>query len=177
MAGLVTAGKVRRIGLCDASVATIRRAHAVHPLAAVRCEFSLFTADVLRNGVRRRWMNWASVSSLFAGRQRGTYRRGLGPEGARTVGCPPRMAALPAGYIHRHLAPGEANLGASPWTRVPAFPRWFWLGSPLRASSPFLARAAGPGGARTLPLYSSTWTRVTASPCWRVPGRWHRRQE
>ena len=50
MAELVTAGKVRHIGLSEASEATIRRAHAVHPLAAVQSEFSLFSRDVLHNG-------------------------------------------------------------------------------------------------------------------------------
>ena len=50
MAELVAAGKVRHIGLSEASAATIRRAHAVHPLAAVQSEFSLFSRDVLANG-------------------------------------------------------------------------------------------------------------------------------
>jgi aryl-alcohol dehydrogenase-like predicted oxidoreductase len=38
---LVEQGKVRAIGLCEAAPATIRRAHAVHPLAAVQSEYSL----------------------------------------------------------------------------------------------------------------------------------------
>ncbi|WP_250032284.1 aldo/keto reductase [Paractinoplanes maris] len=42
---LVAAGKVRHIGLSEASPATIRRAHAVHPLAAVQTEYSLWTRD------------------------------------------------------------------------------------------------------------------------------------
>jgi aryl-alcohol dehydrogenase-like predicted oxidoreductase len=46
MAELVRAGKVRHIGLSEASAATIRRAHAVHPLAAVQTEYSLWTRDV-----------------------------------------------------------------------------------------------------------------------------------
>lgn len=46
---LVAAGKVRHIGLSEASAATIRRAHAVHPLAAVQSELSLFARDVLHN--------------------------------------------------------------------------------------------------------------------------------
>jgi aryl-alcohol dehydrogenase-like predicted oxidoreductase len=50
MAELVEAGKVRHIGLSEASAGTIRRAHAVHPLAAVQSEFSLFSRDVLSNG-------------------------------------------------------------------------------------------------------------------------------
>lgn len=41
MARLVEQGKVRALGLCEASPATIRRAHAVHPLAAVQTEYSL----------------------------------------------------------------------------------------------------------------------------------------
>jgi aryl-alcohol dehydrogenase-like predicted oxidoreductase len=46
MADLVRAGKVRHIGLSEASAATIRRAHAVHPLTAVQTEYSLWTRDV-----------------------------------------------------------------------------------------------------------------------------------
>lgn len=46
MARLVEQGKVRHIGLCEASAATIRRAHAVHPLTFVQTEYSLWTRDV-----------------------------------------------------------------------------------------------------------------------------------
>lgn len=49
MAELVAEGKVRHIGLSEVSPTTIRRAHAVHPLAAVQSEFSLFAQDVLHN--------------------------------------------------------------------------------------------------------------------------------
>src|SRR5690242_18095585 len=45
MAELVGEGKVRYIGLSEASVATIRRAHAVHPITAVQTEYSLWTRD------------------------------------------------------------------------------------------------------------------------------------
>ncbi|MFD6195639.1 aldo/keto reductase [Mycobacteriaceae bacterium NPDC060252] len=46
VAELVAQGKVRHIGLSEASAATIRRAHAVHPIAAVQSEYSLWTRDV-----------------------------------------------------------------------------------------------------------------------------------
>jgi aryl-alcohol dehydrogenase-like predicted oxidoreductase len=46
MAELVREGKVRHIGLSEASAETIRRAHAVHPIAAVQSEYSLWTRDV-----------------------------------------------------------------------------------------------------------------------------------
>ena len=42
---LVTEGKVRHIGLSEASPATIRRAHAVHPITALQNEYSLWTRD------------------------------------------------------------------------------------------------------------------------------------
>jgi aryl-alcohol dehydrogenase-like predicted oxidoreductase len=41
MKRLVEEGKVRYLGLCEAAPATIRRAHAVHPIAAVQMEYSL----------------------------------------------------------------------------------------------------------------------------------------
>jgi aryl-alcohol dehydrogenase-like predicted oxidoreductase len=45
MAELVRAGKVRFLGLSEASPATLRRAAAVHPLSALQSEYSLFTRD------------------------------------------------------------------------------------------------------------------------------------
>ncbi len=45
MAELVTAGKVRYLGLSEAAPATIRRAHKVHPIAALQTEYSLWTRD------------------------------------------------------------------------------------------------------------------------------------
>lgn len=46
MAELVEAGKVRHLGLSEASATTIRRAHAVHPITALQSEYSLFTRDL-----------------------------------------------------------------------------------------------------------------------------------
>jgi aryl-alcohol dehydrogenase-like predicted oxidoreductase len=46
MAELVAAGKVRHLGLSEASAATIRRADAVHPITALQTEYSLFSRDV-----------------------------------------------------------------------------------------------------------------------------------
>ena len=45
LAALVAEGKVRYIGLSEAGPATIRRAHAVHPIAALQTEYSLWTRD------------------------------------------------------------------------------------------------------------------------------------
>jgi len=48
MARLVQQGKVKAIGLSEVSADTIRRAHAVHPIAAVQSEYSLWTRDLER---------------------------------------------------------------------------------------------------------------------------------
>jgi aryl-alcohol dehydrogenase-like predicted oxidoreductase len=45
MAQLVREGKVRFLGLSESSPATIRRAHAIHPIAALQTEYSLWTRD------------------------------------------------------------------------------------------------------------------------------------
>ncbi|WP_369797913.1 aldo/keto reductase [Nocardia sp. BMG111209] len=45
LADLVTAGKIRHIGLSEAGPNTIRRAHAVHPITALQSEYSLWTRD------------------------------------------------------------------------------------------------------------------------------------
>ncbi|HKO85942.1 MAG TPA: aldo/keto reductase [Actinomycetota bacterium] len=46
MAELVQAGKVRHLGISEAAPATVRRAHAVHPVSAGQYEWSLFTRDL-----------------------------------------------------------------------------------------------------------------------------------
>lgn len=51
MAELVSAGKVRYLGLSEAAPETIRRANAVHPISALQSEYSLWTRDVEENGV------------------------------------------------------------------------------------------------------------------------------
>jgi len=49
MARLVEQGKVRRLGICEAGVDTLRRAHAVHPVTALQTEYSLWERHVERD--------------------------------------------------------------------------------------------------------------------------------
>jgi aryl-alcohol dehydrogenase-like predicted oxidoreductase len=51
MAELVAAGKVRQLGLSEVTAAELERAHAVHPIAAVQSEWSLWTRDLERSVV------------------------------------------------------------------------------------------------------------------------------
>jgi aryl-alcohol dehydrogenase-like predicted oxidoreductase len=51
MAELKAAGKIRNLGLSEASAENVRRAAAVHPIAALESEYSLFSRDIEDNGV------------------------------------------------------------------------------------------------------------------------------
>lgn len=78
MSGLVKAGKVRFLGLSEASPATIRRAHAVHPISALQTEYSLWTRDPeegLLATVRELGIGFVPYSPLGRGFLTGRFRR------------------------------------------------------------------------------------------------------
>ena len=78
MAGLVRAGKVRWLGLSEAAPATIRRAHAVHPIAALQTEYSLWSRDPegeLLDTVRELGMAFVAYSPLGRGFLTGAIRQ------------------------------------------------------------------------------------------------------
>jgi aryl-alcohol dehydrogenase-like predicted oxidoreductase len=78
MAGLVRAGKVRYIGLSEASIQTLERAHGVHPITALQSEYSLWTRDP-EDGVlatcRRLGIGFVPYSPLGRGFLTGAIRR------------------------------------------------------------------------------------------------------
>jgi len=77
MQRLVDAGKVRFLGLSEASVQTIRRAHAVHPIAAVQTEFSLLyrtEAEATRAVTRELGIGYVAYSPLGRGFLTGALR-------------------------------------------------------------------------------------------------------
>jgi aryl-alcohol dehydrogenase-like predicted oxidoreductase len=79
MGDLVREGKVRFIGLSEAAPATIRRAHAVHPISALQTEYSLWTRDVEQNGVldtiRQAGIGFVAYSPLGRGFLTGRFQR------------------------------------------------------------------------------------------------------
>jgi aryl-alcohol dehydrogenase-like predicted oxidoreductase len=79
MAELVQAGKVRFLGLSEAAPQTIRRAHAVHPIAALQTEWSLWTRDAEENGVlatvRELGIAFVAYSPLGRGFLTGRFRK------------------------------------------------------------------------------------------------------
>ncbi len=78
MAELVQAGKVRHLGLSEASAATLERASKVHPIAALQSEYSLWTRDPEHNGVldacRRLGIAFVAYSPLGRGFLTGAIR-------------------------------------------------------------------------------------------------------
>ena len=96
MAELVTAGKVRHLGLSEAAPATIRRAHAVHPITAVQTEYSLFTRDLedeILPTVRELGIGLVPYSPLGRGLLTGaiTGAASLADGDARSTGYFPRL--------------------------------------------------------------------------------------
>ena len=107
IADLVQAGKVRTIGLSEVSAATLRKAHAVHPVAAVQTEYSLWTRN-------------AEIAVLQACRDIGAAFVAFSPvaRGFLTLE-PPAVAALDAKDIRRSMPrfdpePYAANLRLLP---------------------------------------------------------------
>jgi len=78
MAKLVKEGKVRHLGLSEASPETLRRAHAIHPITALQTEYSLWTRDP-EDGVlaaaRRLGIGFVAYSPLGRGFLTGQIRR------------------------------------------------------------------------------------------------------
>jgi aryl-alcohol dehydrogenase-like predicted oxidoreductase len=111
MSRLVEAGKVRAIGMSEVSAATIRRAHAVHPLAAVQTEYSLWTRNAevaVLDTCRELGITFVAFSPLARGFLTGELRdvSALPPEGH-----PPEHAALPGRPL------GEEPAAARPLRR------------------------------------------------------------
>jgi aryl-alcohol dehydrogenase-like predicted oxidoreductase len=99
MAELVQAGKVRHLGLSEASAETIRRAAAVHPIAAVQSEYSLFSRDIERSvlpTLRELGIGLVAYSPLGRGFLTGQIRTldDLAPDDVRRHS--PRFEALDA---------------------------------------------------------------------------------
>ncbi|MBO9523789.1 MAG: aldo/keto reductase [Nocardioidaceae bacterium] len=84
MAELVQAGKVRHLGLSEASAANIRKAHAVHPITALQSEYSLFTRDLedeILTVIRELGIGLVPYSPLGRGLLTGTITTDAGADG------------------------------------------------------------------------------------------------
>lgn len=124
MAELVVAGKIRAIGLSEASAGTLRRAHVVHPIAALQNEYSL-------------WSRNPEQGTLAATRELGVALVAFSPlaRGFLTS-APPDLPSLPEGDIRRGM----------PRFNTPQYPAnlalWRELGQIAEASGLTLAQLA-----------------------------------
>lgn len=120
MADLVTAGKVRHLGLCEVSAETLRRAHAVHPITAVQTEYSLWTRDpenAVLPACRELGVGFVAYSPLGRGFLTGTIDRStqFEPGDFRTIGPRFRDEALEANLrLAETVKTMAAELGCTP---------------------------------------------------------------
>jgi aryl-alcohol dehydrogenase-like predicted oxidoreductase len=164
LADLVRAGKVRYIGLSEASAATLERAHRVHPVTALQSEYSLWSRDPeagILAACRRLGVGFVPYSPLGRGFLTGAITR---PEGFRRRRLPPVEPTLPGGKLRQepcprrqgqglcrrdrlHTRPARARLGARaggrhrahPWHQAAQVPRR----ECRRPRGPAVARATG----------------------------------
>jgi aryl-alcohol dehydrogenase-like predicted oxidoreductase len=127
VAELVAAGKVRHIGLSEAWADTIRRAHAVHPIAALQSEYSLWTRDQeeLLPLLRELGIGLVAYSPLGHGFLTGTIRSqsDFGPDDFRATN--PRFTGE---NFHRNLAiADQVQAIASEAGATPAQVALVWL--------------------------------------------------
>ncbi len=103
MAELVREGKVRALGLSEVSAATLRRAHAVHPIVAVQSEYSLWSRNV-EIGVLQACRDIGAALVAFSPTARAFLTGALRDVAiARCQGHPPRHAALLPRQLRRNL--------------------------------------------------------------------------
>ncbi len=114
MSRLVEEGKVRTLGLSEASADTLRRAHAVHPITALQTEYSLFSRDleqeILPTCVEL-GVTLVAYSPLGRGLLTGRYEKGLvQDQGDFRAVAQPRFAA---GNVEANLALVEVVKGVA----------------------------------------------------------------
>ncbi|MGE5450473.1 MAG: aldo/keto reductase [Acidobacteriota bacterium] len=128
MADLVRQGKVRHLGLSEASAATLRRAAAVHPIAALQTEYSLWTRDVeaeILPTCRELGIALVPYSPLGRGFLTGTIRSADSLEGSDWRRANPRFQG---DNLSANLALADALRElATAWGHTPAQVALAWL--------------------------------------------------
>jgi len=147
MSELVRAGKVRHLGICEAGAATIRRAHATHPMSAVQIEYSLWSRDVEAEILplcEELGIGFVAYSPLGRGFLTGTV---TGPEALGEADARRNMPRFQDGNLRHNLALVEELKGHAAAERcTPAQLALAWLLS----RRPFVVPIAGTSHTRWL---------------------------
>ena len=156
LAELVAQGKVRHIGLSEAGPATIRRAHAVHPVAALQTEYSLWTRDPeaeLLPLLRELGIGFVPYSPLGHGFLSGEIRspEQLSDDDWRKTRASPARTSSATCASSTRSRPLRSR-------RVQHRHRSLWPGSSRRATTSlrFPARSGSPASRRTPPPTASS---------------------
>ena len=146
MKELVEAGKVRYLGLSEAGADTIRRAHAVHPIAALQSEYSLWSRDVedeVLATIRELGIGLVPYSPAGPGLPVGRHQIPRRPRARR---LPPHLAAL-----HRRELPAQPRprrTASRSWPRARASRRRSWRSPGCWPRAATSSRSPARGGAR-----------------------------
>ena len=162
MAELVRAGKVRYIGLSEAAPATIRRAHAVHPVCALQSEYSLFTREHEAGSLaacRELGIGFVAYSPLGRGLLTGRFRDAGGPRRRTTGGTPP-PASRPGTSSRTSASSGPCSRW--PLQRPAPPPSSPWPGCWRRASCPSRVPRGRSTSRRTWPRSASPSRRTSS---------------
>jgi aryl-alcohol dehydrogenase-like predicted oxidoreductase len=155
MGELVRAGKVRFLGLSEASPPTLRRAHAVHPISALQSEYSLFTREHEAGALaacRELGIGFVAYSPLGRGLLTGRFRS---PSDLAADDWRHSSSRFHAGNLEANLAllPPVVEMAEAKGCTPPSSPSpGCWPGATTSS------RSRGPRAGRT---WSRTWPRST----------------
>ena len=166
MARLVEQGKVRYIGLSEAGARTLRRAHAMHPIAALQTEYSLWTRDVeaeILPACRELGIGFVAYAPLGRGFLTGTITSTRRARGRTTGGA--TIRAFTPENLERNVGAARARCESSPPPGPARRRRSRSPGCSRRATTS--CRSPAPSGARYLEenvaaLGRSAWTRPSS---------------
>ncbi len=166
MAKLVEQGKVRHLGLSEARPETIRRAHAVHPIAAVQTEFSLLyrtEAEETRRTTRALGLGFVAYAPLGRGFLTGAIREFADVDGRRAAH--PRFQEANFAQNRALVAKIEAKAAAKGCTPAQLTLAWLLTQGDDVVASPgtrYLPRLEENLGALTVRLDASEAAEISA---------------
>jgi len=123
---LIRLGRIRGIGLSEVSAATLRKAHAVHPITAVQSEYSLWTRNPeigVLNACHELGVTFVAFSPLARGFSRATSSRAS--SWRRTSAVPCRASA---NRTSRSIADCSSASHSSPQSELHRPHSWRWVG-------------------------------------------------